>query len=96
MAYATTNPPQLVTKGIGYGAPQKWTYTSTDAMATVDGSGYITNGGALGMRVGDIVEVNDTTNGITSTHRVITVSSTYPGAVDLGNGTTIGTATNSD
>lgn len=95
MAYATSNPPALMMDRIG-GGNAVWSYASTDALATVDGAGYITNGGALGMKVGDIVFVNDTTNGITSTHRVITVSSTYPGVVDLGNGTTIGTATNSD
>jgi hypothetical protein len=96
MSYSTSNPPQLVWSLVGGVAPQRWVYTTADAAATVDGSGYITNGGALGMKVGDIVEVNDTNLGITTAHRVITVSSTAPGAVDLGNGTTIGTATNSD
>lgn len=96
MSYSTSSPPSLISGPIGGIAPNRWTYTTADAAATVDASGYITNGGALGMKVGDIVEVNDTNLGITTTHRVITVSSTYPGAVDLGNGTTIGTATNSD
>lgn len=95
MAYATSNPPALIADRIG-GGQAMWRYTSTDATATVDGSGYITNGGDLGMKVGDTVIVDDTTNGITTSHRVITVSTTAPGAVDLGNGTTIGTATNSD
>jgi hypothetical protein len=96
MTYATTNPPSLMQQSIGNSAPAIWTYSSTDATATVDGSGYITNGGALGMKVGDLVIVNDTTNKIMTSHYVITVSSTYPGVVDLSNGTTIGTATNSD
>lgn len=96
MTYATSNPPSLMQQSIGNSAPAIWTYSSTDATATVDGSGYITNGGALGMKVGDLVIVNDTTNKIMTSHYVITVSSTYPGAVDLSNGTTIGTATNSD
>lgn len=96
MTYATSNPPSLMQQSIGNSAPAIWTYSSTDATATVDGSGYITNGGALGMKVGDLVIVNDTTNKIMTSHYVVTVSSTYPGAVDLSNGTTIGTATNSD
>jgi len=95
MAYSTSNPPVLQSKAPLTGAGQKWVYSSADPMATVDGAGYITNGYQLGMRVGDTVDVNDTTNGINSTHRVITVNATT-GAVDLGNGTTIGTATNSD
>lgn len=96
MAYATTNPPALMQAPIGNNLPAMWIYSSADAMATVDGSGYITDGGSRGMKVGDIVIVNDTTNTITSMHRVVTVSSTFPGAVDLGNGTTVGSATNGD
>jgi len=96
MTYATSNPPSLLQQNIGNTVPALWTYSSTDASATVDGSGYITNGGNLGMKVGDLVIVNDTTNTITTMHRVISVSSTAPGAVDLSNGTTVGTATNSD
>lgn len=96
MTYATTNPPRLMVQNIGGVVPNLWTYSSTDATATVDGASYITNGGALGMKVGDIVLVNDTTNKIQTMHYVVTVSSTAPGVVDLSNGTTVGTATNSD
>jgi hypothetical protein len=92
MSYSTSNPPALLIQSIG--GPRVWTYKSTDAMATVDGSGYITNGYDLGMRANDTVIVTDTTNQIVSTHIVITA--TAPNTVDLGNGTTIGTATNSD
>jgi hypothetical protein len=95
MAYSTSTPPFLLAQRVG-GGIALWGYTSADAAATVDGSGYITNGGNLGMKVGDLVFVNDTANTITTTHRVISVSTTAPGAVDLSNGTTVGTATNSD
>jgi len=95
MAYSTSAPPQMVS-GPLTGARKRWMHTSVDASAAVDASGFITNGGALGMEVGDIVEHYDTTNTITSTHLVISVSTTYPGAVDLGDGTVIGLATNSD
>jgi len=46
MAYATTNPPKLIATGVaGYG--NLWHYASADVLATVDTSGYITNGKAL-------------------------------------------------
>lgn len=94
MAYVTTNPPILTTEGPLTGAGQLWRYSSADAAATVDVAGYITNGGQLGMKVGDLVNVYDTVNLITTTHRVVSVSATAPGAVDLGDGTPVGVATN--
>lgn len=94
MAYSTSNPPKLIAAGIA-GVGNLWHYASTDAMATVDGAGYITDAKDLGMKVNDSVIVVDTTNGITSFHRVVSVNSTT-GVGDLSNGTTVGTATNSD
>lgn len=96
MAYATSNPPFLMVPSVDSSKPQIWGYTTTDASATVDGSGYITNGGNLGMRVNDLVLVFDTNTPLVTGHQVITVSSTAPGAVDLSNGTTVGLNTNSD
>lgn len=95
MAY-TSSTLSLVSEGPLTGAGQTWYYSTTDASATVDASGYITDGGNRGMKVGDIVIVNDTATPLTTSHRVITVSSTAPGAVDLSNGTTVGLNTNSD
>lgn len=91
MSYATSNPPALETQAIA--STRTWIYKSTDTGATVDNSGYFTNGYDLGMRAGDIVKVYDTTTPAITMHLVITASAT---AVDLGNGTTVGTATNSD
>ena len=98
MAYATTNPPRLLMAGIMNQGPALWTYSSTDNAAAVDASGYITNGGALGMKVGDFVFVQDTDDAalLTSGHVVVTVSATYPGAVDLSNGISLAGASNSD
>lgn len=97
MTYSTSTPPALVGQAIGFqtGA-RRWYLTGTDAVATVRVTGYITNGGALGMKVGDLVEYYDSNLGITSTLNVATVSSTAPGAVDLQDATTIGSTTNSD
>lgn len=88
MAYVTTNPPQLVMGSVGGVGSQVWSYKSTDANTVVDGASYITNGGALGMRAGDIVIVTDTdaaAGAKVTVHGVDTVSATYPGAVDLTN-----------
>lgn len=61
MAYATTNPPVRVTVGALDGnAPAVWVYKSADAVATVKGSNYLSNGLNLGMIVGDFVLVSDT------------------------------------
>lgn len=96
MAYATSNPPVLLIGSIGNVVPNIWAYKSADVSATVDTTGYITNGGDLGMKVNDLVIVLDTTTPLVKSHLVITVSATAPGAVDLGDGTTIGLNTNTD
>jgi hypothetical protein len=92
MAYVTTNPPRIKVVGVS-GAPNWWEYSSADAKATVDNSGYFTNGYALGMRDGDLVFVYDTGNKIWSCHTVINTSGT---TIDLADGTNIGSSTNTD
>lgn len=96
MSYSTSAPPKLIVQSIA--GPGIWLHTSADATAAVDASGFITNGGALGMKVNDYVIHKDSTTDATAAtwHKVVTVSSTYPGAVDLGDGTVVASATNSD
>ena len=96
MAYSTSAPPVLITQAIA--GVRMWFHTSADATAAVDASGFITNGGSLGMKVNDIVMHKDSTTDATALtmHKVISVSSTYPGAVDLSDGTVVGSATDSD
>ncbi len=90
MAYSTSSPPKLLMQTI---AGQKiFYYESADAAATVDASGYFTDGYNLGMRDKDQVIVYDTGNSITTWHRIAVSGTT----VDAANGTTIGSATNSD
>lgn len=86
MAYSTSNPPRLETQSIA--GKRRWAYESTDDAATVRASGYITNGGQLGMKVGDTVMVTDTDAAPNDVYimSVVTVSSTAPGAVDLTDG----------
>jgi len=96
MAYSTSEPPALITQAVA--GLRIWYHASADATAAADTSGFITNGGSLGMKVGDIVYHKDSTTDATAltAHKVITVSATYPGAVDLSDGTVIGSATNTD
>jgi hypothetical protein len=95
MTYSTALPPALVSGRLNSG-PRRWSYTEASlAASALDAAGYITNGYHLGMRVGDIVEHYDQNTKIISSHVVISSNATT-GAVDLGNGTTIGDATNSD
>jgi hypothetical protein len=93
MAYSTSNPPQLAVAGFGTAGKNLWTYVSDDASTSVDASGYITNGDALGMKVGDLVfhAADDGSVG----HIYIVVSVTAGGAADLSDGQAID-ATDSD
>lgn len=99
MAYDATNQaswPRLAEQAMSEQSNRLWAMEGTDPVATVRVTGYITNGGALGMKVGDLVRYYDSNLGITSTMNVATVSDTYPGAVDLQDATTIGSTTNTD
>lgn len=95
MAYAastlTLNSPAPLT-----GAGQQWRHTSADATAVVDASGFIANGGSYGMKVGDVLQHTDSGTGIITSHRVVTVSATFPGVVDLSDGVVVGSGTNTD
>lgn len=98
MTYSTSNPPILKVPSFTNvsGESSTWTYASTDGATAVDADGYITNGKALGMKVGDLVEVTDTDASpvIVTTHRVVAVNA--DGSVDLTNGDTTVTGTDSD
>mgnify|MGYP000092956932 CR=1 FL=1 len=90
MAYSTSNPPRLVTQAMH--GPRTWEYSSADTAATVDTSGYFTNGYDLGMRDGDVVNVYVTGTKVWTSHTV-TVSGT---TVDTADGTAMTTATDTD
>lgn len=86
MAYSTSAPPALIAQGVS-GQGRIWHYESADAIATVNTSGYFTNGHALGMRVGDTVIVRDTNTPTTSLCTVIDV--TTGGQADVSDGTAV-------
>lgn len=75
MAYATTNPPVLISTGTGL-SPQMWLYTTADAVATVRAANYVTNAKDLGMRVGDVFVNIDTATPLVSLSRVSAVATT--------------------
>jgi len=93
MAYASSSPPMLTSVAPLTGAGNIWQYRSTELGTAVDAAGYFTNAKDLGMRVGDMVLVYESTNVVFRAHAVITVSST---GADLSDGATLGSTTNSD
>lgn len=93
MAYATTNPPALISQGIG-GFFRLWIYKSTDAATAVDTANYFSNGYTLGMRQGDLVMTVKTDASPISMQMHIVTTATASG-VNLSDGTAI-TATNTD
>ena len=86
MAYSTSTPPRLIV-GAMAGAGNLWYYVSADAIATVNTSGYFTNGDALGMKVGDTVIVRDSSTPTTSLCTVMDVTS--GGQADVSDGTSV-------
>lgn len=75
MAYSTSNPPRMLESSVGSSTGSVWVYVSADAVATVKGAGYFTNGDDLGMSVGDLLLVSDTTTPLGSTTVVSAVTS---------------------
>ncbi|HEV2898848.1 MAG TPA: hypothetical protein VGX71_13630 [Pseudaminobacter sp.] len=73
MAYETSNPPKCVLSGFG-GSASLYVYTDGDAHGTVSGAAYFANGKDLGMKIGDVVIVQNTTGYTTTTHSVSAVS----------------------
>lgn len=60
MSYSTTNPPHLLTGSVGNRAPNLWAYqTTSDPLATIASTGYISNAKALGMKIGDVLLIAD-------------------------------------
>jgi hypothetical protein len=98
MAYAVTDQFDLITSAGLTASPRFWYHESADALAAANTSGFITDGTPKGLKVGDFVYHLDTTGatGDLSLHRVLTVSSTYPGAVDLTDGTVVCAGANGD
>ena len=72
-------------------APSLWTYTSADAIATVNTAGYF-NGATIELAVRDIIFVVDSATPTTS---IVSVLTNAAGVVDVSNGLAI-TETDTD
>jgi len=70
-------------------------YSSTDAPATVNTDGYVSDGQTRGMRVGDTMEQMNKTSGLATKYTVLSLS-TSNNSVDLTDGTTVSIATDTD
>ena len=68
-------------------APQLFTYTTTDAVGTIDGAGYF-NDVSTHVAVGDVI-ISVTSTGGTLASSIHTVVSNASGVVDISDGTTI-------
>jgi hypothetical protein len=89
MAYA----PDQLRRLLGQpGIFQLWLLKNTDAIATVNTAGYITDAGNRGMEVNDLVLALRTDTGAVN---FSTVAAITTGAADLTDGLAVGT-TNSD
>lgn len=84
MAYATTNPPQILAQAPGAGK-KFWIYSSTDPSTTVDDTDYFSDGYQRGMRVGDVVLSVVSSSYNISLGAVSVASSSGPCTVVYGN-----------
>jgi len=75
-------------------APALWTYTTTDAAATVDTTGYF-NGASSLLNIGDIIFRVTTSSGSVSTAGMHVVVSNASGVVDVTDATAM-TVTDTD
>ena len=91
MAYSSTGLNAAGGQSKAGNAPQIWTYTSADAIATVNTSGYFNSAASL-LKVGDVIFVYDSA---TPTMSIVFVRTNTGTVVDVSDGLTV-TATNSD
>jgi hypothetical protein len=91
MAYSSTGLNAAGGQSKAGNAPQIWTYTSADAIATVNTAAYFNDASSL-LKVGDIIYVYDSA---TPTMSIVFVLSNASGVVDVSDGLTV-TATDTD
>jgi|TARA_Y100001973_G_C5152214_1_gene308739 hypothetical protein len=85
MAYSADGLNLIGGGGKAGAAPQVWTYTSTDAIATVNTAAYFNNASDL-LKVRDIMFIVDSN---TPTLHIVSVLSNASGVVDISDGTAI-------
>ena len=85
MAYSTSTAPGCIAQKNGSNGGDLWLYKSTDSLAVVSVAGYFTNGDDLGMEVGDMMIVINSTTGAANIVPVTVV--TTGGAASVSGGT---------
>jgi len=85
MAYSATGLTPIGGQSKAGNAPQMWAYTSADAIATVNTSGYFNSASDL-LKVGDLMYIRDSA---TPTASLVIVLSNASGVVDVSDGTAI-------
>ena len=85
MAYSVTGLQPIGGQAKAGNAPQMWSYTSADAIATVNTSGYFNDAADL-LKVGDLIYVYDSN---TPTASLVVVLSNTGTVVDVSDGTSI-------
>ena len=85
MAYSANGLNLIGGGGKAGAAPQVWTYTSADAIATVNNAAYFNNASDL-LKVRDIMFIVDSN---TPTLHIVSVLSNASGVVDISDGTAI-------
>ena len=85
MAYSVTGLQPIGGQSKAGNAPQMWSYTSVDAIATINTSGYF-NAAADLLKVGDLIYVFDSN---TPTASLVVVLSNTGTVVDVSDGTAI-------
>jgi hypothetical protein len=88
MAYAVAGLQPIGGQSKAGNAPQVWSYTSADAIATVNTSAYFNDASDL-LKVGDLMYIRDSA---TPTASLVVVLSNASGVVDVSDGTTISVA----
>jgi len=80
MSYSTSNPPTLLVPSIG-NKPALWAYQSTHTSTETLASNFFSNGAGLGMKVGDLVLVTNTTSAVPYFTGVSTVNASSAATV---------------
>lgn len=88
MAYSVTGLQPIGGQSKAGQAPQLWSYTTTDAIATVNTTGYFNDAAGV-LKVGDLVYVFDSN---TPTASLVVVLSNTGSVVDVSDGTSISVA----
>lgn len=88
MAYSVTGLQPIGGQAKAGNAPQMWSYTSVDAIATVNTSGYFNDAADL-LNVGDLIYVYDSN---TPTASLVVVLSNTGTVVDVSDGTALSVA----